>query len=268
MTPIQTARPWSPGCSAQGRPFEDYCAADPAGPPAHWAYEKAAIGVVLSGWFEYSVQDVSIHAGPGTLLLGNAGDPFTVRHANPHGNRRLVVALDREVIKEVANEAGIPPRFSANAVPPGPCATYVGGLIHSLSRGAGDAIYLLADVALHALQPTTVSPRRTAMSRARVRDAVRYMEAKFDQPCPVQSLAEIAGVSRFHFIRMFSDVVGITPNQYLINLRLRAAADLLLTTKTPVTQIIYDAGFNDVSYFYACFRSTFRCTPRQWRLRA
>jgi AraC family transcriptional regulator len=267
MTPIHTARPWSPSCSARGTAFEDYCAADPGGPAAHWAYEKAAIGVVLSGWFEYSSQDVSVFAGPGTLLLGNAGDPFTVRHADTHGNRRLVVALDRDVIREVANEAGIPPRFSANAIPPGPSATYVGGLIRALSRGDGDAIYLLAHVALPALQPATAA-RSTAMSRARVRDAVRYMEAKFDQPCPLQSLAEIAGVSRFQFIRTFSNVVGVTPNQYLINLRLRAAADLLLTTETPVAQVIYDVGFNDVSYFYACFRGTFRCTPRQWRLRA
>jgi AraC-like DNA-binding protein len=42
----------------------------------------------------------------------------------------------------------------------------------------------------------------------------------------------------------------------------------LLATRKPIAQIIYDVGFNDVSYFYTCFRDTFRCTPRQWRLRA
>jgi AraC family transcriptional regulator len=265
MTITHTARLWSPSCAASGAAFEDYCAADP-GPAGHWAYEKAAIGVVLSGWFEYSSQDASVFAGPGTLLLGNAGDPFTVRHTDTHGNRRLGVTLDREVIEEVANEADVPPRFSATAIPPGPSATYVGGLIRALSRGDGDAIYPLAHAALRALRPAKAL-RSTATDRARVSDVVRYMEANFDQPCPLQSLAEIAGLSRFHFLRTFGNVVGVTPNQYLINLRMRAAADLLLTTERPVAQVIYDSGFNDVSYFYACFRDTFHCTPRQWRLR-
>lgn len=257
---------WSPAGAAQPRAFEDHCAADPKGSVAQWIYGKPSIGFVLGGWFEYAAQCAPILAGPGALILGNAGDPFSVRHADANGNRRLVVSVHDELIREVAHELGAPPHFSASVIPPGSTATYLGGLIRAISRSDDEAQYLLIHAALCVFQPP--APQRiSALDRARVQSVVRHVEANFDQPCPLQTLADIAAVSRYHFVRIFSHVVGVTPNQYLINVRMRAAADLLLTTKTPIAEVIYGVGFSDISYFYACFRDTFRCTPRQWRLR-
>jgi len=267
MTLTYTARPWSPSYAAQGAAVEDYCVADPAAPAARWAYERASIGIVLTGWFDYSSNGRSVFVGPGTLLLGNAGEPFAVRHADARGTRRLVVALGQELMMEVASEAGLPPRFRASTVPPGPSAAYVGALMRALPIGSDDALYLLAEAALRAPCQAEVPPS-TAADRARVQNVVRQMQARLDQSWPLQSLAAIAGVSRFHFVKMFSSVMGITPNRYLINMRLRAAADLLITTRTPIAEVIYEVGFNDVSHFYSCFRDTFHCTPQQWRLRA
>lgn len=266
---MEIARPaalWSPSSARQTHAFEDYCAADPKGPAAQWIYDKASIGFVVCGWFEYANQGESRLAGPGALILGNAGDPFSVRHTDANGNRRLVATLNEDVIKEVANHAGLPPRFNASIIPPGTSSTYVSGLIRAASRGDDHAQYPLAHAALCAFQLPTPA-RITALDRTRVQSVVRHVEANFDEPCSLTALAGIAGVSRYHFVRVFSHVVGVTPNQYLINVRLRAAADLLLATKAPIAQIIYDVGFNDISYFYACFRATFRCTPRQWRFR-
>lgn len=261
------ATTWSPSRARQDAAVEDYCAADPAGPSALWAYERASIGIVLSGWFEYASNGTSVLAGPGTLLLGNAGEPFSVRHADARGNRRLVVVLSQKLIEEVANEADLPPVFRATAIPPGRSASYAGGLMRAVSKGDLGALYTLTHTALCAPR-RAAPPTSNAVDRARVQNVVRHLEARLDQSWPLNSLAEIAGVSRFHFVRMFSNVVGTTPNRYLSNMRVRAAADLLLATRTPIAQIIYDVGFNDVSYFYTCFRDTFRCTPRQWRLRA
>ena len=266
MTIPRPAALWSPSSAGQARTFEDYCAADPKGPAAQWVYDKASIGFVVSGWFEYASQDESRLAGPGSLILGNAGDPFSVRHTDANGNRRLVATLSEEVIEEAANHAGVAPRFNSSVIPPGASSTYASGLIRAASRGDDQAQYLLADALLSASQPP--SPARiTAADRTRVQNVVRHVEAHFDHPCSLALLADIAGVSRYHFVRIFSHVVGVTPNQYLIQVRMRAAADLLLTSKAPIAQVIFDVGFNDISYFYACFRETFRCTPRQWRFR-
>jgi AraC-like DNA-binding protein len=245
---------------------EDSCAAHPTAPPACWAYRQASIGFVTSGWFEYASEGITTLAAPGAVILGNAGEAFSVRHVDTLGNRRLVTTFAPELMREVANDAGIAPRFRSIALPPGPAATHLFGLMRAFTKGGADMLYFLAYAALTAEPP---GPRQNINPRdlRRVQNAVRHIEVNFGQPCSLQTLAEHAGLSRFHFVRMFSAVVGQSPNQYLINTRMRAAAERLTTTASPITQIAFDVGFNDISHFYACFREAFSCTPLQWRRR-
>lgn len=259
---------WPPSHANRTRAVnEDRCAADPSGPAAAWAYETAAIGFVVSGWFEYSSEDKSTLATPGSVILGNAGEPFSVRHVDTLGNRRLVVSFAPELLEDVANEAGVSPRFESIALAPSQAATRMFGLISALSRPGGeDMLYPLAHAALTAREVRSAESI-SARDRRRVQNAVGHIEAHFGEACTLQTLADVAGLSRFHFVRMFGAVVGQSPNQYLINTRMRAASDRLLTTKTPIAQVAFDVGFNDISHFYSCFREAFGCTPRQWRLR-
>jgi AraC family transcriptional regulator len=246
---------------------EHSCAASPSDPATEWQYDDAAIGFVMSGWFEYASEDKSLLAAPGAIILGNAGEPFSVRHVDTLGNRRLVVTFERALLENVANEAGVSSRFDAIALPPSQTAARMFALMRALSRPGGeDMLYPLAHAALtaqHQRTPDHVSAR----DRQRVQSAVSHIEEHFGETCALQTLADVAGLSRFHFVRMFGAVVGQSPNQYLINTRMRAAADRLIATKTPIAQIAFDVGFNDISHFYSCFRDTFSCTPRQWRMR-
>jgi AraC family transcriptional regulator len=257
---------WPPSAERVGAIREDACAADPAGPAAHWVYGKAAIGFVTRGTFEYASGDRSVLATPGAVILGNADEHFSVRHVDACGNRRLVVTVDRALLDDVANDVGVAPRFGAIAVAPGRVATRMFALMRALERGDGDIIYPLAHAALTAELPST-REHISGRDRRRVEDTVRHIEANYDQPCPLQALAELAGLSRFRFARVFSAIVGESPNQYLINTRVRAAADRLTSTTAPIAQIAFDVGFNDISHFYARFRDAFGCAPRQWRLR-
>ncbi len=257
---------WSPSRADRTRPVnEDSCAGDPAGLAAQWTYDDAAIGFVMSGWFEYASEDQTTLAAPGSVILGNAGEAFSVRHIDTLGNCRLVVTFKRDLLEEIANEAGVSPRFDAIALPPSQAATRIFAYIRALSKcGSEDIRYQLAHAALTAQQPRPPE-NLSARDRSRVQRAVSHIEANFGEPCSLQALADIAGLSRFHFVRMFGAVVGQTPNQYLINTRMRAASDRLMTTRTPIAQIAFEVGFNDISHFYSCFRDAFGCTPRQWR---
>jgi AraC family transcriptional regulator len=267
MSLAETCPSWSP-TRGVGAVSEDSCAADPAAPPTHWIYEEASIGFVTSGWFEYASGERSVFAAPGAIILGNAQEPFSVRHVDALGNRRLVVTFSGELLEEIANDAGVAPHFDAIALPPGRAATRMFVLMRALEkRGGEDMLYPLAHAALTAKLPR-YTERVSARDRGRVQNAVRYIDANFDQPCSLQSLAELTGLSRFHFVRLFGAIVGQSPNQYLINTRTRMAADRLTATKAPIAQIAFDVGFNDISHFYSCFREAFGCTPRQWRMRS
>jgi AraC family transcriptional regulator len=68
-------------------------------------------------------------------------------------------------------------------------------------------------------------------------------------------------------LRVFRQVTGTTPHQYLIGARLRLAARLLLDTDRPVTESAYDVGFNDLSNFMRTFRRVIGETPREYRRR-
>ena len=101
---------------------------------------------------------------------------------------------------------------------------------------------------------------------ARIAAVVRYIERHYAEPCSLRNLAVMAGLSRFHFLRLFRAATGVSPHQYIIALRLRAAAERLRSTAEPVTSIALDVGFNDLSHFNLLFRRSFGVAPRQWRM--
>src|SRR5205085_11975477 len=112
-------------------------------------------------------------------------------------------------------------------------------------------------------QPAMPSPHQGRMS-----EVLRYMAAHSATPHTVAGLARMAKLSRYHFLRTFKTTTGVTPHQWLLRARLRAAVEKLAVTKTPVTDIALDVGFDDLSNFTRTFRAEFGTSPRQYRLGA
>lgn len=96
--------------------------------------------------------------------------------------------------------------------------------------------------------------------------AIAYMETNFCQMLSVDELAEMAHMSRRHFFRTFKEIFNRTPVDYLISLKLREAARLLLSCPDrSIGQISQEVGFDDSNYFSRQFRRQFGCSPRQHR---
>jgi AraC-like DNA-binding protein len=73
-----------------------------------------------------------------------------------------------------------------------------------------------------------------------------------DEDC--RTLAEIAQMSRYHFIRMFGDMFGMTPHQYLMRVRVNAAKRLLLVSSEPIEVIAVGVGFRSGASLSCAFR--------------
>src|SRR5204863_8427896 len=69
----------------------------------------------------------------------------------------------------------------------------------------------------------------------------------------------------FHFLRLFSQALGVTPHQYLVRSRLRHAARRLADDDSPVTDIAYDVGFADLSNFVRTFGRAAGASPLKFR---
>ena len=74
-------------------------------------------------------------------------------------------------------------------------------------------------------------------------------------------------MSKYHFLRIFRRIVGITPYQYLLSVRLRQAAMRLATSSAPVSTIAFETGFGDLSTFNGRFRNVFGTSPTIYRER-
>lgn len=81
----------------------------------------------------------------------------------------------------------------------------------------------------------------------------------------ISYMIELSGKSQEHFTREFKKYYGITPSVFLNNLRLQESALLLRTSNLKIIDIVYECGFDNVSYFNRLFKLKFGVTPREYR---
>ncbi len=96
-------------------------------------------------------------------------------------------------------------------------------------------------------------------------EAIRLVESTRTRPLELKEMAAVAGMSKYHFLRVFRRLTGMTPHQYLISVRLRRAALALTSSRRPVIAVALDAGFGDLSTFNKTFRAAFGLTPTRYR---
>jgi transcriptional regulator GlxA family with amidase domain len=105
----------------------------------------------------------------------------------------------------------------------------------------------------------------TGRETRRVVEAIRLVESDAGRPLELKEMAASAGMSKYHFLRVFRRLTGVTPHQYLISARLRCAALALASSRRPIIALALDAGFGDLSTFNKTFRAAFGLTPTQYR---
>lgn len=97
-----------------------------------------------------------------------------------------------------------------------------------------------------------------------VRRIIRTMRAS-DDPLSLDDLAEIAGLSPFHFARVFRSVTGVPPVEYQTSLRFVRAKELLLTSPASVTDICFEVGYGSLGTFSRRFKQIVGITPAEFR---
>jgi AraC-like DNA-binding protein len=104
-----------------------------------------------------------------------------------------------------------------------------------------------------------------ATHRVAVERVILEMREHLAAPLSLQKMSRIAGVSPFHFDRIFREMTGIPPVQFLYALRIEAAKRLLLTTQLFVTDICYEVGYNSLGTFTRRFTELVGLSPGQFR---
>jgi AraC family transcriptional regulator of arabinose operon len=98
-----------------------------------------------------------------------------------------------------------------------------------------------------------------------VRDAIGYMATHFHLPIGLEQIAEHAGLSKYHFNRLFTRTTGRTPIQQLTQIRLEKAVDLIRSTSLTIEEIAIGIGYTSGSYFTKVFKLHIGCSPSDYR---
>lgn len=117
-------------------------------------------------------------------------------------------------------------------------------------------------------------PERKGLSEKALRDSERmkemlqFIQENYGGELSTARIARSAAISDSECLRCFRAIVGTTPIQYVKQLRVQKAAELLLATDRKISDIGAECGFQEMSYFAKTFRELKGCTPGEFRRRA
>lgn len=94
-----------------------------------------------------------------------------------------------------------------------------------------------------------------------------WLKENFNKNISLENMAKIVGLSTSHFRALFKKQFGISPGNYLLNIRMSEAARMLRETVIPIKQIAKLTGYSDIIHFYHLFKSTYGTTPKEYRNR-
>lgn len=246
------------------------CSAGPGDKAFTEQHKLHSISYVRRGSFACQCRGRSFELATGALFIGHTGDEYTCSHDHHGGGDEC---LSFQFAPGLVDEIGAAPEaWRSTAVPPLPALVVLGELGQAAATGRADVGLdevgvLLARrlVSLASSRPTRSVAAATAVDRRRAVHAALWMAAHAEEPITLEQAAAQAGLSPFHFLRVFGRVFGLTPHQYLIRQRLRQAARLLAEESLPVTDVAFQVGFGDLSNFVRTFGQAAGMSPTQFR---
>lgn len=110
---------------------------------------------------------------------------------------------------------------------------------------------------------TTSMKNSTVVSQLTI--VLDFIDNHYSENVTLEQAAQLAGFSKFYFTRLFKEYTNHTFYEYLTEKRIRAAEQMLLVPKFPVTEVSIQAGFSSLSSFNRTFKRNKGCSPTEYR---
>jgi AraC-like DNA-binding protein len=245
-----------------------HCSVGPADAPFVERHGGFSVSYVRRGSFGYRVRGELFELVAGSVLVGRPGDEYLCTHDHARGDECLSFHLEPALVEALGARGEA---WRSGSLPPLPELMVLGELAQAAADGRSDAGLdeLGICFAARCVEVVSGGERRPTPARPRDRrravEAALWMDAHSHEPIDLEGAARAAGLGAFHFLRLFSRVLGVTPHQYLVRSRLRRAARLLADGARPIGEVALDVGFGDLSNFVRTFRRAAGVSPRAFR---
>ncbi|MBR0799744.1 helix-turn-helix transcriptional regulator [Bradyrhizobium jicamae] len=244
------------------------CTAEPGDRPFAEQFGSHSLSYVRKGSFGCHCRGRFHELVTGSILVGHPGDEYTCTHDHVVGDECLSFFLDSKLVETIGDRAAV---WQVGSVPPLPELMILGELALTAANGSSDVDLdevgqLFASRFVEVVSDRKAKPLDvTLRDRRRAVDAALWIDANSHRAIDLDDAAAQVGLSTFHFLRLFSTVLGVTPHQYLVRSRLRHAARRLADDDSPITDIAYDVGFGDLSNFVRSFHRAAGASPLKFR---
>jgi len=244
------------------------CTAEPGDKPFAEQYACHSVSYVRKGSFGCHCRGRFHELVAGSILVGHPGDDYVCTHDHVAGDECLSFFLTPELVETIGDKRAV---WQVGSVPPLPELMVVGELAQTAAGGNSDVWldevgHLFASRFVEAVSDRKAKPLNAGLrDRRRAVEAALWIDANSHRDIDLDDAAAQAGLSTFHFLRLFAAVLDVTPHQYLVRSRLRHAARRLADDDSPITDIAYDVGFNDLSNFVRSFHRAAGASPLKFR---
>jgi AraC-like DNA-binding protein len=244
------------------------CSAGPGDTPFVERHHCHSISFVRKGSFGCRSRGRLFELVAGSVLVGHPGGEYVCSHDHVRGDECLSFFLQPELVQAIGDQGDI---WQIGCAPPLPELMVLGELAQAAADGRSDigldeVGQLFASRFVEVVCGRRAKPASaTGRDRRRAVETALWIDAHSPRPIDLDAAAAQAGISPFHFLRLFSTVLGVTPHQYLVRSRLRHAARLLADHDRSVTDVAYDVGFGDLSNFVRTFHRAAGVSPLRFR---
>jgi AraC-like DNA-binding protein len=240
--------------------------------PEHFHDDLYIVSMIISGHCyclgKGRQEEVS---GPGTVTLLNPGQIHTGAPADENSLDYALCYFSLNAMADLASDfmPGGVPEFTESILKVPVVTALMRHLLVTLmeSRDRLEKEAVLVSTLHFILSKYGLTGTSAAGSRSQgrqvVKEAKRLLASDLDQKLSLDLLAQIVGMSRFHFLRIFKENAGISPHLYRTLKRIELSKKLLSQGMLPA-QVAFETGFADQSHFSNTFRRYVGATPRQY----
>ena len=127
------------------------------------------------------------------------------------------------------------------------------------------SFYDLLSILIEETNLITTDNSSTKHQETYIKQAIEFIDTNYSRKVSIEEIASYVGINRKYLSQLFSDILNISPQNYLINFRLQKACDLLTSTSLSINEISNSIGYNDQFLFSKIFKKYKGVSPKGYR---
>ena len=214
----------------------------------------------------------TVQIRPGQVVILPAMTPFSARSRNT--GSLLAIGFEPQFLQLAAHELLDPDRIelTLRVGIDEPLVKHIalslkrelesgttGGRCYGETLAHALAVHLVLHFGTQAVQPREAG---RGLARYQLDRAIDFVHGHLAEDISLESLAGAAGLSPFHFARLFKRSTGLSPHQYVLRCRVERARGLLMRSKSSIAEVAVDVGFCDQSHLAAHFKRVYGVSPK------